>query len=185
MADRSTRCRARATFPPIFSPPFAGSVAVHAHPAIARSADDDNARREQPPRSLCRPPPGQPVSARTTIFFLRQACDAITTASVTRSELIDLVAARCRVARSTAEAAVRALFDSLSETLARGDGIEIRGLGSFQLREYPGYRGRNPKTGAAVDVAPKRVPHFKAGKPLRARIAENGRGADGKSRFRA
>lgn len=90
---------------------------------------------------------------------------------MTRSELIGILATRCRLPRATAELAVRAVFDTMAESLARGEGIEIRGLGSFRVREYPGYRGRNPRSGSTVDVAPKRLPHFKVGKPLRARIA--------------
>ncbi len=89
---------------------------------------------------------------------------------MTRSQLIEEVVRRCNLATPTAEAVVRAIFDSMAEAFGRGDGVELRGLGSFTLRERPAYRGRNPRTGDAVDVTPRRVPHFKPGRPLRARI---------------
>ncbi len=90
---------------------------------------------------------------------------------MTRSQLIEVVARRCHINGETAERAVRAIFDSMVEALADGGDIELRGLGSFTMRSYGAYRGRNPRSGEPVDVAAKRVPHFKPGKPLRAQIA--------------
>ncbi len=92
---------------------------------------------------------------------------------MTRSELIDEVAARCGIDRDRAERVVRSVFDAMTDALRRGDGIELRGLGSFSVRTYPGYRGRNPRNGQAVNVGPKRLPHFKVGKPMRRRIADS------------
>jgi integration host factor subunit beta len=62
---------------------------------------------------------------------------------------------------------VGTLFDSMMESLEKGERIEIRGFGSFAVRSYGAYKGRNPKTGEIVDVPPKRLPHFKVGKELR------------------
>jgi integration host factor subunit beta len=56
------------------------------------------------------------------------------------------------------------------DALKRGEGIEIRGFGSFTVREYKSYEGRNPRTGTPVHVAPKRLPFFKVGKELRERV---------------
>lgn len=58
-------------------------------------------------------------------------------------------------------------MDSMTETLANGDGVEIRGFGSFTVREYESYDGRNPKTGKVITVQPKKLPFFKVGKELR------------------
>jgi len=69
------------------------------------------------------------------------------------------------------------VFDSMVEALRRGDGIEIRGFGSFSIREYKEYEGRNPRTGETVHVKPKRLAFFKVGKELRERV-NDGRGSD-------
>jgi integration host factor subunit beta len=90
--------------------------------------------------------------------------------TMTKSELIDAVANKLRMARGKAEVLVSVVFDAMVETLQRGDGIEIRGFGSFTVREYKPYEGRNPRTGMAVHVAPKRLPFFKVGKELRERV---------------
>ena len=65
---------------------------------------------------------------------------------------------------------VRNVFDSMAEALHRGDHVELRGFGSFGVRDHGAYRGRNPRSGGAVEVPPRRSPFFKIGKPLRARI---------------
>ena len=62
------------------------------------------------------------------------------------------------------------VFGAMSGALEEGDRVEIRGFGSFEVRTYDAYTGRNPKTGAVVDVAAKRAPFFKTGKELRLRI---------------
>ncbi len=67
------------------------------------------------------------------------------------------------------------IFGSMAETLIAGGRIEIRGFGSFDVREYEGYTARNPKTGAEVTVKPKKSPFFKCGKELKERIMESGR----------
>ena len=64
-----------------------------------------------------------------------------------------------------------AVFDCLLQALSRDERIEIRGFGSFETRHYRARKGRNPRTGAPVQVKPKRLPYFKVGKELRDRIA--------------
>jgi integration host factor subunit beta len=75
-----------------------------------------------------------------------------------------------RLSRREAAVVVDLFFESMSEALARGDRVEIRGLCSFHVKEYKSYRGRNPKTGESVQVAPKKLPFFKFGKELKERV---------------
>lgn len=89
---------------------------------------------------------------------------------VTKSELIEMVAQRTGMTKGRAEMVVSTIFDSMTEALARGDGIEIRGFGSFTVRQYKSYEGRNPRTGDVVHVPPKKLPFFKVGKDLRERV---------------
>ncbi len=92
---------------------------------------------------------------------------------MTRSDLIVKLAERYpQLLAKDAEMAVKVILDSLTNTLARGGRIEIRGFGSFALNYRPPRQGRNPKTGDAVKVPAKYVPHFKAGKELRERVSE-------------
>lgn len=92
---------------------------------------------------------------------------------MTKSELIEILAARHnQLAPKDAELAVKTMLDAMSNTLAQGDRIEIRGFGSFGLNYRPPRTGRNPKTGEKVLVPKKYVPHFKAGKELRERVDE-------------
>src|SRR5579864_65805 len=99
---------------------------------------------------------------------------------ITKSELIDHVADKLRLPKARAEQIVDTIFDSMVNALKQGEGIEIRGFGSFTVREYKGYEGRNPRTGEAVKVAQKRLPFFKVGKELRERV-NDGRTRDGKT----
>jgi integration host factor subunit beta len=92
---------------------------------------------------------------------------------VTKSELIERVAQESGMAKGRAEMVVNTIFDSMTNALIAGEGIEIRGFGSFTVRTYKSYEGRNPRTGDVVHVAPKRLPFFKVGKELRERV--NGR----------
>ncbi len=90
---------------------------------------------------------------------------------MTKSELIEILSARhSQLAPKDAELAVKTMLDAMSQTLAQGDRIEIRGFGSFGLNYRPPRTGRNPKTGEKVQVPKKYVPHFKAGKELRERV---------------
>ena len=65
---------------------------------------------------------------------------------------------------------INTVLESMISALNDGDRIEIRGFGSFEVRQYKGYSGRNPRTGETVDVKPKRLPFFKTGKELRERV---------------
>ena len=86
---------------------------------------------------------------------------------MTKSELIDAVASQTNVTKSRAEMVVNCIFDAMTDALKNGEGIEIRGFGSFTVRQYKPYNGRNPRTGDPVHVASKRLPFFKVGKELK------------------
>src|SRR5271155_1648737 len=87
---------------------------------------------------------------------------------MTKSELIDALAARqSTLTKARAELVVNCIFDAMTEALERGEGIEIRGFGSFTVRPYKAYSGRNPRTGEPVPVPAKRLPFFKVGKELK------------------
>ena len=90
---------------------------------------------------------------------------------MTKRDLIDEVMKTFdELARRDAELIVNGVFDSMTQALVRGDRIEIRGFGSFVVKHRRARDGRNPKTGAIVPVAAKRVPFFKVGKELRLRV---------------
>ena len=90
---------------------------------------------------------------------------------MTKSELIARLAERFpQLVAKDADFAVKMILDAMSEALAKGDRIEIRGFGSFSLNYRPPRVGRNPKSGDKVSVPEKWVPHFKAGKELRERV---------------
>ncbi len=90
---------------------------------------------------------------------------------ITKSELIEkLTLKQGHLAYKDIELSVKSLLEQMSHTLATGDRIEIRGFGSFSLHYRPARVGRNPKTGDAVTLTGKYVPHFKPGKELRERV---------------
>ena len=90
---------------------------------------------------------------------------------MTKSELIDLIAKeQNHLAYRDVELAVKCMLEQMSQALASGDRIEIRGFGSFSLHYRSPRQGRNPKTGESVALAGKYVPHFKPGKELRERV---------------
>lgn len=86
---------------------------------------------------------------------------------MTKSELIEAIAARGELTKARAEMVVNCIFDAMTEALQQGEGIEIRGFGSFSVRPYKPYAGRNPRTGNPVPVSAKRLPFFKVGKELK------------------
>ena len=90
--------------------------------------------------------------------------------TMTKSDLIDVLCETQKLPKGRAELLVHVIFDALEAALRRGERIEIRGFGSFELRSYRGYDGRNPRTGSAVAVRPKRLPFFKVGKELKERV---------------
>lgn len=92
---------------------------------------------------------------------------------MTKSELIEAIAARGELTKARAELVVSCVFDGMTAALLRGDGIEIRGFGSFTVRPYKPYDGRNPRTGEHVQVAAKRLPFFKVGKELKELVNES------------
>ena len=87
-----------------------------------------------------------------------------------KSQLIEYIAEKSNIPKKRAEEVVNLIFDSMTEALARGDRIEIRGFGSFVVKQRQAREGRNPKTGELVAVHAKRVPFFKVGKELRLRV---------------
>jgi integration host factor subunit beta len=89
---------------------------------------------------------------------------------LTKSELIERIAQDAGLTKGRAEMVVNTIFDSMVEAMGQDEGIEIRGFGSFTVRRYKAYEGRNPRTGELVHVAPKRLPFFKVGKELRERV---------------
>jgi integration host factor subunit beta len=92
---------------------------------------------------------------------------------MTKSELVDALAARANVTKARAELIVACVFDAMTEALQRDEGIEIRGFGSFTVRPYKPYSGRNPRTGAPVPVPAKRLPFFKVGKELKGLVNDS------------
>ncbi|MCS6914403.1 MAG: HU family DNA-binding protein [Myxococcales bacterium] len=89
---------------------------------------------------------------------------------MTKSDLIEVVAGKLQIPKGKAEQIVNCIFDSMEESLRRGQRIEIRGFGSFEIRRYKAYEGRNPRTGDPVGVQPKKLPFFKVGKELKERV---------------
>lgn len=93
---------------------------------------------------------------------------------MTKSALIEKIAAKMDgLTKKQTELVVETIFDSIKEALADGGKVEIRGFGNFKLRSRKARKARNPKTGEAVDVPPKKVPYFKVGKELREMINQN------------
>lgn len=86
---------------------------------------------------------------------------------MTKAELVDEVARATELTKKDAELLVEIALGSIIKALNRGEKVELRGFGSFRVREREARRGRNPKTGASVEIPAKRVPYFKAGKELR------------------
>ncbi len=90
---------------------------------------------------------------------------------MTKSELIEALAVKQnQLTQKDIDAATKTLLEHMSQALAAGERIEIRGFGSFSLHHRPARTGRNPKTGETVNLPAKHVPHFKPGKELRDRV---------------
>lgn len=87
-----------------------------------------------------------------------------------KSELIEKLSLRSGISLMQAEEIVALVITKMRETMANGGRIEIRGFGSFVVKEYEAYQGRNPKTGTTIHVPPKKLPFFKVGKELKERI---------------
>ena len=87
-----------------------------------------------------------------------------------KSELIEALSKGEDLPRTKAEEVVNVFFGEMTDALVGGDRVEIRGLGSFKVKRYGGYTGRNPKTGKKIKVKPKKLPFFKCGKELKERV---------------
>ncbi len=89
---------------------------------------------------------------------------------MTKADLVEEVARVAQLSKKQAEQVVNTFFDTIVDSLRDGEKVELRGFGSFRIRQRGARIGRNPKTGERVAVPPKRIPYFKPGKELRATI---------------
>lgn len=89
-----------------------------------------------------------------------------------KSELISTLSEEGKLPLDEAATVVNTFIDSIKDSLAQGNRVEIRGFGSFKMKEYAGYTGRNPKTGEIVEVQSKRLPFFRTGKELKEYLNE-------------
>ncbi len=87
-----------------------------------------------------------------------------------KSELVEALSIKKNLTYKKSEQIVNLIFDSMSQALIDKDRIEIRGFGSFMVKDYKAYMGRNPKTGEVIKVKEKFLPFFKVGKELRERV---------------
>jgi integration host factor subunit beta len=90
--------------------------------------------------------------------------------NMNKSQLIELLAKHEGVAVKNTASVVNVVFDSIGESLGDGNRVEIRGFGSFKVKNYSSYQGRNPKTGEVIHVGEKKLPFFKVGKELKQRV---------------
>jgi len=91
---------------------------------------------------------------------------------LTKAELVDRVAAKSGLTKKDAGKAVDALFEAVTEALAGGERVQIVGFGTFEVRERAARRGRNPQTGADIQISARKIPAFKAGKALKDSVAK-------------
>lgn len=90
---------------------------------------------------------------------------------MTKSELIEALSLKqTHLFQADVELSVNVILDRIAAALEKQERVELRGFGSFAMNQRPARIGRNPKTGATVDIPPKRVPHFKPGKEMRERV---------------
>jgi len=87
-----------------------------------------------------------------------------------RSQLVEKLAIQEDLHNKYAEKIISTIFDAMAEAMIRNERVEIRGLGSFTIRNYSEYMGKNPKTGKPLMISPKKLPYFKVGKELKERI---------------
>ncbi|UCG11327.1 MAG: integration host factor subunit beta [Deltaproteobacteria bacterium] len=87
-----------------------------------------------------------------------------------KSQLIERVAQNEGITVKDSASVVSVVFDTITESLAKGGRVEIRGFGSFKVKDYSSYQGRNPKTGDIIQVKKKKLPYFKVGKEMKERV---------------
>ncbi len=87
-----------------------------------------------------------------------------------KSDLVVDLARKVDLPLRKSEEVINLIFETMSRALVRGERIEIRGFGAFEIREYRNYTGRNPKTGETIPVSKKKLPFFKTGKELREKV---------------
>jgi len=87
-----------------------------------------------------------------------------------KSQLIEILAKEQNLPMKKAEEVIDTILRNMEDALVKGERVEIRGLGSFKIKSYDGYDGRNPKTGQIIKVVPKKLPFFKVGKELKERV---------------
>jgi integration host factor subunit beta len=87
-----------------------------------------------------------------------------------KSQLIERIAKEEGITIKNAANVMNVVFDSMADSLAKGDRVEIRGFGSFKVKSYNSYQGRNPKTGEIIQVREKKLPYFKVGKEMKERV---------------
>ena len=93
---------------------------------------------------------------------------------MTKAELVEKVANKINLTKKETEVIVGIIFQSIADSLSQGDKVELRGFGSFRIRERNARTGRNPRSGERVDVPAKKVPFFTAGKDLKAMVDREG-----------
>ena len=91
----------------------------------------------------------------------------------TKSEIIESLAEECNISVRETWSIVETILDTMSEALGRGESIELRGFGTFRIKQYGSYTARNPRTLEEVSVKPKRLPVFKVGRELREAVNTN------------
>ena len=91
-----------------------------------------------------------------------------------KSDLVNALKYESALNRKEAEIIVDSFFDAVADMLIKGDRVEIRGFGSFTVKKYKSYVGRNPKNGIRIKVPPKKLPFFKVGKELKDRVDTSG-----------
>jgi integration host factor subunit beta len=119
-----------------------------------------------------------PIAGAQGAFFM-------STGSMTKAELVEEVSRVSDLTKKHSEVIVETVFQSIIDALHRGEKIELRGFGSFRLRQREPRKGRNPKTGDKVDVPPKKVPYFKPGKELKDLLNRDVEGLDAPAADRA
>ena len=92
---------------------------------------------------------------------------------MTKSEIVEALALEIKVDIKEAREIVKTILDMMSDALSRGDNIQLRGFGTFKIKNYESYVGHNPKTGEKTVVKPKKLPFFKVGKHLQRVVNEN------------